>query len=416
MKRLLKVSIFSGMLTFFRMLAGFLVAKVIAVYTGPSGLALLGQVQSLVTSLNGIINSPASSGVVKYTAQNNSNGFITCSPWWKASLFWVGIITIIILPIGIIFSNNIAYWILHDDSLGWIVLTISFFLPLSAIGTLCNSVINGQQNYRRFITLGVLSTFISSSCMICLVIFTNIKGAIFAAAIQSSLIGIVLFIFNLKQPWMKIKYWFGKQDIKALKDIANYMFMSIIGAIAGPVAIIFLRNILIAEVGWIDTGYWQAVWKISEVYLGVITIALGTYYLPRLASLSSSDAIILEIKKTSKIIIPIVLMLAILVYLLRDVAIYLLFTEQFNPARDLFLVQLIGDVIKIISWLYAYPMLSQGATKWFVSSELIFSFLLVVLGYFLIPIYGVQGANIAYLMNYTLYLIFVFINIKRFSK
>ena len=38
--------------------------------------------------------------------------------------------------------------------------------------------------------------------------------------------------------------------------------------------------------------------NISKVYLGVITMVLGTYYLPRLSSLVGVDAIVSEIHRT----------------------------------------------------------------------------------------------------------------------
>ncbi|HIH6830085.1 TPA: O-antigen flippase, partial [Enterobacter hormaechei] len=43
MKKLLSVTFFTGLLTLSRMMAGFLISKVIAVYTGTTGMALLGQ-------------------------------------------------------------------------------------------------------------------------------------------------------------------------------------------------------------------------------------------------------------------------------------------------------------------------------------------------------------------------------------
>ena len=69
MKRLLKVTAMTGLLTLLRMAMGFVIAKVVAIYTGPTGMAMLGQVQSMVGSLNGIINAPAGSGVVCFTAE-----------------------------------------------------------------------------------------------------------------------------------------------------------------------------------------------------------------------------------------------------------------------------------------------------------------------------------------------------------
>ena len=83
MKRLLKVTAMTGLLTLIKMAMGFVIAKVVAIYTGPTGMAMLGQVQSMVGSLNGIINAPAGSGVVRFTAEHKDNGFAACSPWWR---------------------------------------------------------------------------------------------------------------------------------------------------------------------------------------------------------------------------------------------------------------------------------------------------------------------------------------------
>lgn len=194
------------------------------------------------------------------------------------------------------------------------------------------------------------------------------------------------------------------------------MLMAITTALTVPISLILVRTILIEHVGWEAAGHWQAVWKISEVYLGVITMALGTYYLPRLSSLVGVDAIVNEIHKTALVIIPIVAVMALGVYLLRDVAIWLLFTDEFKSIRDLFAIQLCGDVIKIASWLYAYPMLSRGSTKWFMSTEILFSLSFVVLTYFFVLSMGLKGTTVAYLINYAVYFLFVFFNLKEFSR
>lgn len=416
MKRLLKVTAMTGLLTLLKMAMGFVIAKVVAVYTGPTGMAMLGQVQSMVISLNGIINAPVSSGLVRYTAEKQGAGFESCAPWWRASLQWVLIISAIILPVGLLLADHIAIWLFQDKTLAWIVIMTVAVLPLSAIGTLCNSVINGQQQYRRYVSLGMISVLISGTVMFTLIVQSNIKGALLAAAVQSALIGVVMLVANLRQPWFKLRYWWGATDNKARKATGGYMLMAITTALTVPISLILVRNILIDQVGWEAAGQWQAVWKISEVYLGVITMALGTYYLPRLSSLVGSAAIIDEIHRTTRIILPIVAFLALCVYLLRDVAIWLLFTNHFYAARDLFAMQLFGDVIKVASWLYAYVMLSRGKTKLFIATEIIFSFLFVALSYVCVTIYGLIGVNIAYAVNYALYFIFVFINLKNAAR
>ena len=85
MKKLLSVTFFTGLLTLTRMLSGFIIAKVVAIYIGPSGMAMLGQLQTVITVLNGISTSPAGNGVVRYTAKYYKNGYDDCVPWWRAS-------------------------------------------------------------------------------------------------------------------------------------------------------------------------------------------------------------------------------------------------------------------------------------------------------------------------------------------
>lgn len=416
MRRLLKVTAMTGLLTLLKMAMGFVIAKVVAVYTGPTGMAMLGQVQSMVTSLNGIINAPAGSGIVRFTAEQKANGFEACAPWWRAALQWILILSAIAIPVGLFLAEHIATWLFQDKTLSWIVMATVCVLPLSAIGTLCNSVINGQQLYRRYVGLGIVSVLISSSVMLTMIVQANIKGALLAAAVQSALIGLVMLLANLRQPWLRWRYWWGATNSTARKNIGVYMLMAVTSALTMPISLILVRNILINQVGWEAAGQWQAVWKISEVYLGVITMALGTYYLPRLSSLVGVDAIVGEIHKTARIVMPIVATLALGVYLLRDVAIWLLFTEEFRAARDLFAIQLCGDVIKIASWLYAYPMLSRGAMKWFMGTEIIFSLSLITLSYVCIGQFGIKGAVVAYLVNYFIYFIVIFLNVKKFAR
>ncbi|MBL0614743.1 O-antigen translocase [Aeromonas veronii] len=416
MRRLLKVTAMTGLLTLLRMAMGFVIAKVVAIYTGPTGMAMLGQVQSMVGSLNGIINAPVSSGVVRFTAEYKEQGFDACAPWWRAALQWVMIISAIAIPVGLLFAKQIASGLFKNVNLEWVVMATVCMLPFAAIGTLCNSVINGQQLYRRYVGLGMLSALISGGVMLTMIALHNIEGALLAAAVQAALIGLVMLIANLRQPWFKLCYWLGEVEPQARKDIGKYMLMAITSALTVPTSMIFVRNILIDQVGWEATGQWQAVYKISEVYLGVITMSLGTYYLPRLASVTGVNAIIREIHKTARVIIPIVAAMALGVYLLRDVAISLLFTEAFRNARDLFAIQLTGDVIKIWAWLYAYPMLSRGATRWFMTTEIVFTMSFVILTYFLVPQHGVMGANIAYAINYFVYFIVMFFCVRRYAK
>lgn len=416
MKRLLSVTGFTALLTLLRMLSGFVIAKVVAIYTGPTGMAMLGQIQSVIGILNGVINAPAGSGVIRYTAENIESGYDACSPWWRASLQWIIGLLAIFIPLGILLSKPLSLWLFENQKYYWIIILACFALPFVAANTLITSVINGQQKYKRYVALGMISNVISTICMLTLIYYANIQGALIAAAINTAISGCVMVIASLYQPWFKLKYWWGRVESEQRKRIGSYVLMALTSALTAPVSMIFIRNILVAEVGWNSTGQWQAIWKISEVYLSVVIMSLSTYYLPKLSSLINYVEIKNEIRKTACVVMPIVIAMTIVVYFCRDIIVSLLFTSEFHQVRNLFAIQLLGDIVKIFSWLYAYPMISRGATKWFVSTEIFFSLLFVFLAFFFVEKYGLQGATIAYLVNYLVYFGFVLLFLEKIIK
>lgn len=368
---------------------------------------MLGQIQSVVAALNGVATAPVGNGVVRFTAEHQKAGFDACAPWWRASLQWLLAIILVLIPLSWIFSDKIALWTLGSADHGWLIVVAAAGLPLAGASTLIASVINGQQLYRRYIALGMISVVGSTGITIFLVQQYGRDGALLAATLSAAVAGLVMIAGVIREPWFRLRYWFGRADMQRLRLIGGYVSMGICSAVCASVSVVLVRNILAAKLGWGDTGLWQAVFKISEIYLGVITMALSTYYLPRLSQLDRGEDIRSEILATAKVVLPIVATLAIGIYVLRDLALRLLFTEQFAPARDLFAVQLIGDVIKIGSWLCAYPMLSRGATRLFVGTEIAFSATFVALTWLLVGEFGLQGATIAFTLNYLIYLFVV---------
>jgi len=407
MKKLLGVAIFSGMLTLLKMASGFVIVKLAALYTGPSGVAMLGQLQSLATALNGVVGAPVSAGVVRYTAQHYKAGYETCAPWWRASLRCLLLILVMTMALAFLFARSLSVYLFESDQWTWLIVACSLALPFAAANTLITSIINGLEQYRRYIVLGLVSLFVSTGVMVGLIIQYRLLGALLAAAVFTSMSGVVLMVMCLRQPWFRLQYWWGKVDRARMFDIASYVLMSVTSAICVSAAAIAVRKILSVQVGWTEAGNWHAVYKISEAYLGVITLGLATYYLPRLATLHDFKAIRKETINGVFLLFPVVSVLAFCVYLGRDVAISLLFTPEFNGARSLFAIQLVGDVLKIMSWVAAYPMLARGATGWYIASEIGFSVTFTGATYLLVPYFGAQGANMAFAGSYLLYFLFI---------
>ena len=139
----------------------------------------------------------------------------------------------------------------------------------------------------------------------------------------------------------------------------------------------------------------------------LITSTLSVYYLPKLSELRDNAAMRREIISVNSLVLPVTALGALLCYLSRDVLIAVLFSNQFLGMRDLFAWQLVGDVLRIGSWLVAFVFHARALTKRFIVSEFFFAVVFYSLVRILTPHFGIEGATLAYALSYGLYWIFI---------
>lgn len=147
----------------------------------------------------------------------------------------------------------------------------------------------------------------------------------------------------------------------------------------------------------------------------LVTTSLSVYYLPRLSEIHENIELKREIFNGYKIIMPIVIVMSILIFLLKEYIILTAFSDKFMPMVELFTWQLVGDVIKIASWLISYIMIAKAMTKVFIYTEVGFSILFVLLSIFFVNTYGLVGMTYAFALNYTFYLLLmIYLFYRRF--
>ncbi|MBY0445018.1 MAG: O-antigen translocase [Burkholderiales bacterium] len=290
--KLFNVALLGGLLTLLRMLAGFIISKCVAIYAGPAGMAQLGQLQNFVAGLNGLIANQIGQGVVRYTADNKEQGIEACKPWWVASTSLLVLNLIFSLSFTVLFSHEIANWLFGNELFYWVIIVTGLALPLNAISTILMSVLNGLGDNGKNIACGMIGVVCTTIFSIACLYLYGLSGGLFAVAVNNGISAIVVLFKAYKEPWFKLRHWFARADSSKRKAMAAYMLMGIIGALTGPTAMIVVRN-LITEHASIDAaGLWQAVIRVSDAYVSILTIGVGMYYFPKVASIHSSlDAI-----------------------------------------------------------------------------------------------------------------------------
>ncbi len=411
---LIKTSVLTAISTIIKLIAGFVINKVIAIYVGPSGLAVVGQLQNFMSIITTFSNGAITNGIVKYIAEYQT---IEQKQKIFSSSIVISLICSLIISIFLFgFSDYLSELILKDVQYSSVFIIFGATIFLFALNMVLISILNGQKEIKKYVLVNITGSIFSLVFTSILIMQLNLMGALYAMVLNQSVMFFVTLAFVIKSSWFKLEYFKQGLDKESLSKLSKYSLMAIVSALTVPVSHLIIREYIGENLGWDSAGYWQGIWYISTMYLMLVTTTLGVYYLPRLSEIQDNKELRKEIFGGYKIIMPIVILASFIIFLLKEYVILIAFSKDFMPMMELFAWQLMGDVIKIASWLLAYLMLAKAMTKIFIYTEVLFSALFVGLSILFVDKFGLVGITYAYALNYLLYLVMmIFIFRKRFE-
>ena len=402
--KLAKTTLFSAIITFIRISSGFVAGKAVAAVTGPAGVALVGQFTNFIAIVLTFSNGAISNGVIKYSAENDSKGIEQKSLFSTA--FRISIVCS--LSVGIIlflFAGTISEWIFKDGSYHLLIRVFALSVLLYSINSLLISILNGLKQIKVYTLVNTLGSFVGLAMTLILVFYFKLTGALYALVLSQSVVCLITCVLLRKTNWFSWSNFGGKLDPKLAKKLSHYSIMALVSLITMPVAQLLIRDYIVKNIGIDDAGFWQAMMRISDGYLMLITTALSTYYLPKLSSLHTDAELRSEVINGYKIIIPTLIISILIIYFLRVLIIQVLFTEGFLAVQHLFFYQLLGDMFKMTAWILSYLMLAKSMIKAYIVTELFFGISYVGLSMFFISQKGLEGVVIAFAVNYFMYMI-----------
>jgi PST family polysaccharide transporter len=399
---LIKTSVLNGISVAVKICSAIVINKVLALYVGPSGYSTFGQFQNILTIATSASGGVFLSGVIKETAENHNNSQLQHDVWATT----IKVTLVLSLISGLILFAS-AKWVervfFPQGGDMWPLFLVAVLLPSIAINSLFLSILNGMREISLYVLMNITSNIVIGILGTILIINYGLYGGL-VALLFSPLIGTLLLSYKIKDiKWLRIEYFFKPINNDILKSIAKFSLMGITSAIMIPATAILIRSYLEKNYGISEAGYWQGVQKIGEIYSSILTITLSIYYLPRIAELKKSLDLKKEILSLYKFVLPISCIGAIIIFSMRDFIIETLFTSEFIPMRNLMPWQLLGDIMKIGSWVLAFIMVGRGMIKPYIATEIIFCILLYSLSVIMCQSYGITGSVMAYAVCYSMY-------------
>ncbi|AUM04367.1 MULTISPECIES: O-antigen translocase [Enterobacter] len=401
---LIKVSFYNGVSVIIKMLTMLGLNKVLAVYVGPGGYAIIGQFQSFVQTLATFSAGSIANGITKYTAQNANEEKELIVVWKTAGT--VSIVSSLFVSIIIlIFFKDINAVFFH----GKIDNNLSFWLAGSFVFMMLNSylmaILNGMKAIKAYVFLNI-----SSSLLVLVVTgffaFTmGLKGALIALTLNQSLNFIITFSYFIKQKWFKVRFLVGNLNKAIVKGLGRFAFMALFSSLAVPFTQMFLRSYIGANISWDVSGYWEAINRISTINIMLATTTLTLYYLPKLSETNEKRGYKHELISISKLLVPVTAVGCFCVFYLKDYIVNILFTPSFINMSPLFGWQMVGDFFKVLSWMFSFALLTKEKWKAFIVCEILSAIVLIMSTIIIVHSMSWHYLSLAYAVTYFIYLL-----------
>lgn len=409
-----KTSFWSLIATGSKLLSQFVVAKLIAVFAGAATFGIFGQFLSFINVVQlgsgGVVNG----GVIKYVSDYHKDPtqlkkLIATSVKFA---FFSSLITGLLIAI---FCMPLSYYIFQGYDYWWVLVVFGLTLFGYTLNQVFLSIFNGLNQMMYYASIAIFGAMFSISLIGILTYFYHTKGALLGFVLSQLCMFFVGFLYLKKLP-VQLKLIKTKIDKKELKKLVVFSLMPIASAIAIPLTEMFLRYYVAYHSSWISVGYWQAILRISDAYLLIITTIISTYALPKYSRINDKRELKKEVLSILLKLVPCAAVLAFLIYILRDYIILLLFTDKFLVMRHLFVFQLMGDVFKVGACVVANVLVAKAQVRNFIKLQIIFTISYAFLSVLFFDFYGLTGLTIAFFVNYVIYFFVVLIYFSHYLR
>jgi O-antigen/teichoic acid export membrane protein len=196
--------------------------------------------------------------------------------------------------------------------------------------------------------------------------------------------------------------WWSREAARGFLAVSGSMLA---GGAAASLVLLSARARILHQQGFAVAGQFDAAWAISMNHVSLVLGSLQTYCLPVLARSSgrAERGAHLTRMLTAAALAATALVCALAV--LKPAILALFYSDAFREAARYLRWTLLGDYLKVSSWVLSIPMLASADMRWFLAADLsayaVFAAGAAAMGHFR---GAAEGTAIAFVMMYAAHL------------
>ena len=377
-----------------------MLTKLFAILLGPSGIAVLGNMKSVMQILISSASFGMQRGIIRFTSEFREQRHAFQKLLGTLHIIY-GSIALVIAVVLFFLSDYLANVILQDDKYAWLFQILAIIVPFQGFHVLYFSILQGLDNYKKVVWVELVMIF-------CNLIFVSVStfkfgltGALFSVACMPVFyffVSVVLLksdIPNFKIAWSS----------STAKNLFLYALMTLFSGIAFPLLFILIRNHISSVLGIDEVGYWEAVNQFSFFYFILLNSVMLMYVLPKITAQTDNVFYRSQVVEYVKKIMPLFAVFLIVLFLLRKYAILVLLSPEFTSIETLFGWQLLGDFFRAMTLIFSIYFHARRLAIPYITIDALLIVLLFTLTTVFVDSYGLIGAVKAHFISYFIYFI-----------
>ena len=385
-----------------KILISILRMKVLALLLGPAGIGLLSIYNNLLAMMSTAAGlGMGSSGVRQIASVKGEEQALTRV---RRVLFAALLVQGVLAMVGVWFlRTNIAEWLLGDREYATEVGLIGVAILLGLLGTAQTALLQGMRRIGDLARVTVLSALIGTVSGLAAVWFYGEVGLIWFVVVQPLATIVIASRYTSRLPKPSAPRPSVVEIWEVWKPMAKLGSAFMLAALATTATLLFIRSLIGQNLGLDATGQFAAAWGLTVTYIGFLLGAMGADFYPRLTEIIGDRQITNKlVNDQAQLGLAVGGPLILVMIGMAPWIMSLLYSTEFDEAAGMLQVQMLGNVIKIVSFPLGYMFIAAARSKLYLFTQLNWNVFFLFLVWYWLPQYGLAAVGVAFSTAYAL--------------
>lgn len=385
--------------------------KFIALLLGPTGMGMSSLYLSSTTMISNITGLGLNFSAVRdisLAAETNEKSKMSRTTKVFRRWIWFGGLLGVLITIG--FAPFLSKATFGNKEYTWAFVWLSCTLLLNALAKSNLAILQGMRKLRETAKSSVIGSIVGLCISVPLYYFFGMKGIIPAIILAAftSFAASSYYTNKIELEPILVSY---KETLNEGKEMVKLGLIMMICIFFGALVTYIVNAFIRYKGGIADVGLYQAGLSISNQFIGLVFIAMGTDYFPRLSAISTDNLKVREmVNQQAEIVVLIAAPLLIALIVTAPLVIRLLLSPEFYTIADFIRWLALGMMFKAASYSVGYIAFAKGDKKVFFIVEGFVGNIVTLLFNIIAYNYGgLKGLGISFFVSYVIYFIIILI-------